>query len=234
VSQEKKSFRNFPNCHSGSRLDEFCARLFDFKKSGTYVDIGSAHSRLHNNSHFLDVQLGWRGLCVELNSQYNESYTKGEKNEVGENWYNENFINRKQCTYVNGDATKLNYAEIFAKMWMPSSIDYLSLDVDELDLEVAKILLPGNHRFKVVGIEHDAYRNGNKYRDLQRELFLSHGYVLACADMFVRHPDIIDSPFEDWYLDSQYFSPAVIEKVKSESCYPDDVIVKLGGQAIWA
>lgn len=230
----KMSFRNFPNCHSGSRLDEFCARLFDFKKGGTYVDIGSAHSRFHNNSHFLDVRLGWRGLCVELDSRYNESYTKGEKNESEENQYNENFINRKQCTLINGDATKLNYAEIFANMWMPSSIDYLSIDVDELSLDVAEILLSTNHRFKVIGIEHDAYRNGDKYRNSQRELFSNHGYTLVCADMFVRHPDIIDSPFEDWYLDPQHFDRDTIAKVKSELCYPDDVIVKLGGQAIWA
>ena len=229
----KKSFRNFPWCHSGSRLDEFCARLFDFKRSGTYADIGSAHSRLHNNSHFLDVRLGWRGLCVELDSQYNESYVDRPKGSHEENLYNDSFINRKQCTYINGDATKVDYAKTFADLRMPPSIDYLSLDVDVLDLEVAKILLPGNHRFKVVGIEHDAYLHGDKYRAPQRELFLSHGYVLTCADIFVRHPDIVDSPFEDWYLDPQHFSKSVIDKVKSESCYPEDVIVKLGGQALW-
>jgi hypothetical protein len=208
----KKSFTNFPHCHSGSRLDEFCARLFNFKRSGTYVDIGSAHSKFHNNSHYLDVQLGWRGLCIELESQYNESYS-----------------DRKNCTYINGDATKINYADTFAKLNMPCCIDYLSLDVDVLDLDVARILLATPYRFKVVGIEHDAYLYGDKYRVPQRELFLSKGYVLVCANMFVRHPDIVDSPFEDWYLDPQYFSNVKIAIVKSESCYPEEVIAKLGG-----
>lgn len=207
----KRSFTNYLNCHSGSRLDEFCARLFNFKRGGTYVDIGSADSRLHNNSHYLDVQLGWRGLCVELESRYNASYA-----------------DRKNCTYLNEDATKVDYAEVFAKIGMPTTIDYLSLDVDVLDLEVVQLLPHDRYRFAIIGIEHDAYIYGDKYRAPQREFLLSKGYVLACADIFVRHPDIVDSPFEDWYLDPQYFDADTIAKVKSESCYPEDVIVKLG------
>jgi len=206
----KKSFTNYPNCHSSSRLDEFCARLFNFKKDGTYVDIGSAHSMYHNNSYFLDSQLGWRGLCVELDGQYNSSY-----------------VDRKGCTYINGDATKIDYAAAFAKLNPSSSIDYLSLDVDVLDLKVIKILPHDKYRFKIIGIEHDAYQYGDKYRVPQREFLLSKGYVLTCADIFVRHPDFENCPFEDWYLDPQYFNKEEIEKVKSESCYPEDVISKL-------
>jgi len=206
----KRSFTNYPNCHSGSRLDEFCARLFHFKVVGTYVDIGSADSKFHNNSHYLDSKLDWRGICVELESRYNDSYA-----------------DRKHCTYLNQDATKIDYNKEFAKAHMPYSIDFLSLDVDVLDLDVAKLVLNANYRFRVIGIEHDAYQYGDTYRAPQRELFLSQGYVLACADIFVRHPDIVDSPFEDWYLDLGYFNPATIEKVKSQSCYPEDVIAKL-------
>ena len=208
----KRSFSNFLNCHSGSRLDEFCARLFNFKRDGTYVDIGSAHSRDHNNSNYLDLRLGWRGLCVERESRYNDSYT-----------------DRLNCTYINGDALTLDYTEILAKMVMPPSIDYLSIDIDVSDLEVAKILLNTDYRFKIIGIEHDAYQHGDKYRIPQREFFLSKGYVLACADIFVRHPEFENCPFEDWYLDPAAFNNGVIEKVKSNSCYSEDVIVKLGG-----
>lgn len=206
----KRSFTNYPNCHSGSRLDEFCARLFNFKTGGTYVDIGSAHSRDHNNSNYLDLRLGWRGLCVEIESQYNGSY-----------------VDRKNCVYLNEDALKIDYAKKFAEMAMPPSIDYLSLDVDVLDLEVVKLLPHDKYRFKIVGIEHDAYQHGDRDRAPQRKFILGLGYVLACADVFVRHPNFENCPFEDWYLDPQYFSADVIKKVKSESCYPEDIIAKL-------
>jgi hypothetical protein len=205
-----RSFENFTGCHSGSRLDEFCARLFHFKKGGTYVDIGSADSKFHNNSHFLDQHLSWRGICVELESRYNDSYQ-----------------DRKACTYLNADATKVDYLSTFVKTGMPSEIDFLSLDVDVLDLEVAKLLPHDRYRFRVIGIEHDAYQHGDMYRAPQRELFQSLGYELVCSDMFVRHPEFENCPFEDWYLDPQYFRSATIAKVKSSSCYPEDVIAKL-------
>lgn len=205
----KKSFTNMRDCHSGSRLDEFCARLFSFKRDGTYVDIGSADAMFHNNSHFL-AQMGWRGLCVELEPRYNASYAY-----------------RKNCNYINGDATKVDYAGVFSKMNMPPSIDYLSIDVDTASLDAAKALPHDKYRFKVIGIEHDAYQHGDEYRIPQREFFSNLGYVLACTDMFVRHPDFENCPFEDWYLDPQYFPNVMIDKVKSSSCYPEDVIAKL-------
>jgi hypothetical protein len=209
-----RSFTNFANCHSGSRLDEFCARLFDFKRDGTYVDIGSAHSKEHNNSNYLDVRLGWRGLCVDIdhNNEFGNSYA-----------------DRKNCLFLKEDATKIDYAAIFEKMSMPLSIDYLSIDVDVLSLAVAEILPLDKYRFKIIGIEHDSCLHGDMYRIPQRELLLSKGYILVCADIFVRIPDFENKPFEDWYLDPQHFSSEVIEKVKSSSCYPEDVIVKLGG-----
>jgi hypothetical protein len=158
----------------------------------------------------LDLQLGWRGLCVELDSQYNDSY-----------------VDRKNCTYINGDATKIDYADIFAKLQMPSSIDFLSLDVDVLDLQVVKLLPHDKYRFKIIGIEHDAYQYGDKYRVPQREFLLNKGYVLTCANMFVRHPDLENSPYEDWYLDPLHFKTDLIEIVKCESIYPDDLIARL-------
>jgi hypothetical protein len=162
----------------------------------------------HNNSYFLEKQLGWRGLCVELDSQYKNSYSD------------------RNCRFINSDATKVDYAQVFAEMGMPSSVDFLSIDVDGPYLEVFKAL-PDNYRFKVIGIEHDAYVHGDKYRLPEREYLLSKGYVLACSDIFVRHPEYDDCPYEDWYLDPQYFGSDVIKKVKSASCYGDDVIARL-------
>lgn len=206
----KRSFSNFLNCHSGSRLDEFAARLFDFKKEGTYVDIGSQHSMFHNNSYYLDVHLDWRGMCLDIDSSFNET-----------------FENRKHCTLVNKDCMTVDYKQLFIDCNFPPSIDYLSLDVDVLDLEVAKILPLNDYRFKIIGVEHDFYQHGDKYRAPQREFFVNAGYTLVCADIYVRNPDFDACSFEDWYLDPTYFSQEVITKLTSVGCYPEDVIDKL-------
>lgn len=204
-----QSFVNHPNCHSGSRLDEFVARLFNFKNSGTYVDIGSAHSMQHNNSHFLDVQLGWRGICIELDPAWNDSYK-----------------DRKNCTHVNTDATTVDYKQLFIDTSMPQSIDYLSLDVDILDLTVAQMLPLNDFRFKVIGIEHDHYLYGDKYRAPQRELLLGAGYSLICSDVYVRSPAFDKCSFEDWYLDPTYFGSDIINKLTSSGCHPEDILAK--------
>lgn len=204
----KKSFTNYLNCHSGSRLDEFVARLFDFKTSGTYVDIGSQHSMFHNNSHYLDVHLDWNGICIEMDSSWNDTYQE-----------------RKNCLHLNEDATKIDYKLLFMDNKFPTSIDYLSLDVDILDLAVVK-MLPTDFRFKVIGIEHDFYQHGDLYRAPQREYLLSLGYVLVCSDVFVRNPDFENKSFEDWYLDPNYFDNDTITKLTSSECYPEEIINK--------
>jgi hypothetical protein len=205
----RTSFTNYPSCHSGSRLDEFVARLFNFKKHGTYVDIGSAHSMQHNNSHYLDVQLDWGGICVEIDSAFNETYN-----------------DRKNCMYVNQDATTVNYKQLFTDKGFTSSIDYLSLDVDILCLTVAKMLPLNDFKFKVIGIEHDHYLHGDLYRAPQRELLLNAGYTLVCRDVLVRSPAFDNCSFEDWYLDSSYFGSDIINKLTSSQCHPEDILQK--------
>jgi len=206
----KRSFTNYPDCHSGSRLDEFVARLFDFKKTGTYVDIGSAHSKFHNNSHYLDTQLNWNGICVEMDSKWNDTYS-----------------DRINCTYLNQDATTVDYKQVFTDKGFSNAIDYLSLDVDVLDLEVIKMLPLNDFRFKVIGIEHDFYQCGDVYRAPQREYLSSVGYTRVCSDVFVRHPDFINCSFEDWYVDPYFFSNDLINQLTSSECYPEDIIDKL-------
>jgi len=203
----KKSFRNFPGCHSGSRLDEFVARLFEFKKHGTYVDVGAADSKFHNNSHYMDTQLDWRGICIEMDPKWNDTYG-----------------DRKRCTYINADATKLDYRQIFIDKGLPEAIDYLSMDVDDADLTVLKMLPLNDFDFKIIGIEHDCYAHGPIYRDAQRAHLLEAEYVLVCADVYVRNPNFENCSFEDWWVNPYYFSREMINKLIIKECYSEDII----------
>lgn len=78
---------------------------------------------------------------------------------------------------------------------LPPMIDYLSLDVDESTLEALKNLPLKSTRFKVITIEHDAYRFGDTLRGPQRKILKELGYTLVCGD--VSNP----TPFEDWWVD---------------------------------
>ena len=41
---------------------------------GTYLDLGASHPKLLSNTYFLDVCLGWRGVCVEADPKLAEAF----------------------------------------------------------------------------------------------------------------------------------------------------------------
>jgi hypothetical protein len=196
--------------YSDARQDQFVANILGFKKNGVYIDIGSCHSIISNNTFFFD-SLNWRGICIEINSEFNESYSS-----------------RNNCTFLNTDAVEVNYNKIFIDNNFPKSIDYLSLDIDTLSLHVLSKLPLDEWRFKVITIEHDSYLYGDEYRKKQRDILESEGYFLVCSDVYVQQPgfDRPNSSFEDWWIDPKEFDSNLISKIKSEFSYPSEIISK--------
>jgi hypothetical protein len=91
--------------YSDAKQDQFIANLFNFKKDGYFVDIGSCGAVSSNNTFFFE-SLDWEGICVELNSGYNESYQY------------------RKANYINANALELNYLQIFNDFSAPLDIDY--------------------------------------------------------------------------------------------------------------
>jgi hypothetical protein len=174
--------------------DQFVDLILKNKPIGTYVDIGSHHPVDISNTYVFD-QRGWSGLCVDVG--------------LDEGLYREN---NRSAHLVKFDATLLNYHNLFKKLNFPSTIDYLSLDVDESSTEVLKILPHKEYRFNVITIEHDLYAHGDIYRNQQRELLTSLGYQLFASDVkvpedwWVGNPasnggQLVNVGFEDWWVD---------------------------------
>jgi len=196
--------------NSLAKQDQFVVNFLNFKEYGFYVDIGSHFSQKNNNSYFFQT-LNWKGLTVEIDSIYNESY-----------------LTRKDNTHINQDACLINYKLLFKQCNFPKTIDYLSLDVDELSLSVLQILPFDEYSFSIITIEHDAYLHGDTYRLPQRNLLKDHGYDLICSNVFVEQTgyNIKNSPFEDWYIKPEYFDKTLIETIRSESEYPSQILNK--------
>lgn len=193
---------------SDARQDEFVANILNFKRDGYFVDIGSCSAIGSNNTFFFEG-LNWNGLCVELNSSYNESY------------------NFRKCNYMNGNALTLDYASIFKNLNFPQSIDYLSMDIDELSFEALIKIPHDKYKFKVITIEHDAYRLGDSYRTQQRDFLFSLGYELAIGNVFIEQNGYEpNSPFEDWWVNSVDFAKEPLDKIRSYNEYPSNIIKK--------
>jgi hypothetical protein len=196
--------------NSDAKQDVFAANILNFKRDGYCVDIGSCHSITSNNSYFFQ-DLGWTSITVEIESSYNKSYST-----------------RKSGVHLNENALEVNYKEVFEEYEFPQSIDYLSMDVDTASIDALRVLPLDEYRFKVITIEHDAYLYGDKYREQQRNLLNSHGYLLICSNVYVEQPgyENKECPFEDWWIDPSEFDQELIEKIKCESTLPSVIISK--------
>ena len=196
--------------YSDAKQDQFTANILKFKKDGYCVDIGSCHSVISNNTYYFQG-LDWTSISIEIERGYNESYST-----------------RTNGVHLNKNALEVNYKETFEEYEFPKSIDYLSLDIDTLSLDVLKILPLDEYRFKVITIEHDAYVFGDEYRDPQRNILTSHGYLLVCSNVYVEQPGYEgkECPFEDWWIDPSEFDSDLIEKIKCDSTLPSVIISK--------
>jgi hypothetical protein len=196
--------------YSDAKQDQFTANILQFKKNGYCVDIGSCHSMVSNNTYFFQ-NLDWASITVEIESSYNESY-----------------LARKKGNHLNANALELNYADVFEKYKFPENIDYLSLDVDTISLDVLKILPFKKYSFKVITIEHDAYLYGDKYREQQRSILSSKGYTLLCSNVYVEQSGHEGKKFafEDWWVNPDNFSKEILNKLSSENEYPSNIIKK--------
>ncbi len=199
------------NFYSDAKQDEFVANILNFKRDGYCVDIGSCHS-VYSNNTFAFQELGWTSISVELESSYNKSYED----------------TRKHGVHINQSALDLNYNQLFGEYEFPKNIDYLSIDIDTLSYEALNLIPFEEYSFKVITIEHDGYIYGDQYRKLQREYLTNKGYYLLCSNVYVEQDGYYgkEFPFEDWWINPNDFNLDLIEKIKSESLLPSEIIKK--------
>ena len=189
--------------------DEFVNNLLNFKKNGYYLDIGSGPPNAQSNSYFLDSEMSWKGVCIELGSDYNKLYA-----------------DTRTGHFINDDAIQVKYKDVLNTLNFPKRIDYLSVDCDENSSKVLSALPLDEYRFSVITCEHDRYRFKDQLRNEERECLRYHGYELLFGDVLVplgcgMGPSL---PFEDWWVDPAVFNMDKLSKISAEKMYPDDIV----------
>jgi hypothetical protein len=172
--------------NSQAGQDRFVLECLNYKRAGTYLEIGSNDPIHINNTYPLETTYGWRGIMVEYEACFLPLYKAKRPNSI----------------YLIGDATKMDYAEEFRKAEMPHVVDYLQIDLEANNrstlttLELLEKQVMGDYTFATVTFEHDVYR-GDFFntRAISREIFERHGYVRVASD--VAHER---NPYEDWYV----------------------------------
>lgn len=185
--------------HSQASQDRFVEfilyELLGKQDNGYYLEVGASHPIELNNTYFFEKKYGWNGVSIDIDAAYKNMWPSIRENPL-----------------LIEDATKSDYRSILKPF--PHVIDYLSLDIDSnYDIVLQKIFL-NDYIFKVITIEHDFYKFGDKFRKNEREILSSLGYYLLCPDVsiFFNGKEYI---FEDWWVHPTAFPPDVFSKLIS-------------------
>lgn len=160
--------------------------LFQRKRSGTFIEVGSQDPVKRSNTYALEVNYGWRGLSFEIDPEC------------------VNFFNRfRQNPCLAGDATTQDYAKLFKSNSLPETIDFLQIDIDppSASLEVLKRMPFEQYQFSFIAFEHDRYQFGPEIAKEQREFLTARNYMPLALDASVD-----GRPIEDWWINPREFA----------------------------
>ena len=81
---------------SQARQDDFVVSVLGEKKGGWWLELGGNHPVQINNTYFLEKQLGWHGITVEIDPMWMPLYHQ----------------QRPNMFPVIADATRVNYISL--------------------------------------------------------------------------------------------------------------------------
>lgn len=172
--------------YSQAGQDLFVNKVLGNMREGIFVDCGCSHPSSFSNTYGLETQRGWRGLLVDNNPDFaRQCYEERASKTV--------CADGRTLDWDFNLSVALNAFGIERRR---SCIDYLSLDCDEHTDQVLAMILRTKHRFRVLTVEHDAYKFGKEVWDSILEKLEKAGYLIVCADICND-----GKPFEVWAAD---------------------------------
>lgn len=178
------------NTYSQCAQDLFVEAVTKGKKNGKFLEIGSNHPIVHNNTYLLETKYNWSGLMVEYDNTFKPLYD----------------IHRSNSMYILNDARTINYRDFLDNNNFPLNIDYLQVDLDVDNKSTLDTFLLLNktvfdkYKFATITFEHDIY-TGNYFdtQTISRKILTERGYVLVFPNVSVFWQGSYKQ-FEDWYV----------------------------------
>ena len=185
-----------------SRYGQLCQGLFAYlmnekKPGGTYIVVGCRDPYRTNNTWFLEKTLDWTGISIDI-VDYSNTWTD------------------RTSTFIQMDALVGDFRAIYKEHKIPAVVDYLTHDLEgDGDRYKGLIRMPfDDYEYKVITIEHDAYRGYDlTERQPQREFLQSKGYLLVAADVRSHAGDVQ----EDWWVHPSHIPGELYGPFISES-----------------
>lgn len=215
LDEVRRSLQNKQLTYSQCLQDVFALVINDYKFSGTCLDIGAGGPKYFFNNSLLLQLYDWKVVSADIG-------------DWALDWvpYPNNTYNQADCT--NHSSVKYILSQ------MPTTIDFLSLDIDDPTLEALELIDLDKYKFKCIAIEHNKYLGARGFqRFRQREILSKAGYHLLVKnwnnfeDWWI-HPDLVDHErfkyFEDFsgiifntsFAGEDKFAPKHLEKIERD------------------
>lgn len=159
--------------------DMFVLSCLDAKTEGTFIELGSGHPELFNNTKLLEENFDWKGLSLDNSERMCHIFSRERKTPI-----------------ILGDASKQNFGELFKQHCFEPHVDFLRINAEHASLEALKNIPFDKYEFNVIQFQHNAIWWGPEFRDQSRSLLKQIGYILLVPNVAVDPK----SPYEDWWV----------------------------------
>jgi FkbM family methyltransferase len=183
--------------YSQLKQDINVLQYYNYKRNGTFIEIGANDGILLSNTYLLEKSYGWTGICVEAIPSIFESLKKNRtclcinKAVFDESDKEVDFVVCEQnllsgmTDYINdvykgqaSNGTKITVEtvslnDVIEQSDLPNHIDYLSIDTEGTELNILQALDFNKYTFGVIHVEHNYHK---EKRGEIRKLLESNGY----------------------------------------------------------
>ena len=188
VNSDKLDYKFLIDSKSQLIQDLIVLYHFDFKKNGTFVELGAHDGFELSNTHILENSFFWNGVLIEpvkssfnklINNRKTICLNKVVYNKKGNITFQEDLISELSTIkeFSNSDLHKrkkkieyeiesITLNEIFKDYLNTHYIDFLSLDTEGSEYTILKELDHNEYRFGLICVEHNFTNNREKINTL--------------------------------------------------------------------
>ena len=171
--------------------DILALKHHNYKRNGTYLEIGVNDGEIDNNTVIMDQHYGWKGVCIDPNMQNMTNRTcKKIDVALGSEPGHAKFKNGGGLSglkkFAASDKDNKMWSDRVKKMpesivevktpesvlsdtGLPNVIDYMSLDVEGAEMDILKVFPFDKYCVKYATIE----TNNDKEKEVELEKFMS-------------------------------------------------------------
>lgn len=169
--------------HSRHFQDMFVLSVLDGQRNGTFVEIGSGHPELFNNTLLLEKDFGWKGISLDNSERMCHIFSRTRNTNI-----------------VLADAANTDYKALFKQHCLEQRIEFLRINSEYASIEALKRIPFDKHEFSIIQFQHNAVWWGNDFKEESRKILSKIGYILMVSDVAVDER----SNYEDWWVHPDY------------------------------